>query len=255
MSATAGLADFQDAFARTLHASGSSAAPEGLAAQPGFAVYRNTVLKGCIDALQANYPAVARLVGEEWLRAAAAVYARANPPRVPMLLEYGEDFSDFLATFEPAADLPYLPAVAQLDRYWIESHTARDETPLGSAVLASIDAARLGDCVLRPHAAARWAWFPVPAYSIWSRERAEQTANGDEPEIAWRGEGALVARPGDAVQWIGLDEAGCAFMDACAAGRPLAQAAQAALAVEPGADLAGLMARLIGAGAFAHEDR
>jgi hypothetical protein len=34
------------------------------ARQPGFAVYRNTVLKGCIDALQANYPTVHALVGD-----------------------------------------------------------------------------------------------------------------------------------------------------------------------------------------------
>ena len=33
--------------------------------QPAFAVYRNTVMKACIDALQANYPAVTRLVSEE----------------------------------------------------------------------------------------------------------------------------------------------------------------------------------------------
>ena len=37
----------------------------GLAAQPAFAVYRNTVMKGCVDALEANFPTVARLVGEE----------------------------------------------------------------------------------------------------------------------------------------------------------------------------------------------
>jgi hypothetical protein len=82
------LARFQDRLVRTL------LNPE-LPAPPAFAVYRNTVMKGCIDALQANYPAVARLVGEEWFRAAAAVYARANPPRVPMLAEYGEGFASF----------------------------------------------------------------------------------------------------------------------------------------------------------------
>ena len=43
-------------------------------------------MKGCIDALQANYPAVTRLVGEEWFRAAAAVYVRQAPPTNPMLL-------------------------------------------------------------------------------------------------------------------------------------------------------------------------
>jgi hypothetical protein len=34
---------------------------------PALAVYRNTVAKGCIDALQANYPAVHTLVGSDWL--------------------------------------------------------------------------------------------------------------------------------------------------------------------------------------------
>ena len=249
------LATFQDAFAAALLAAEPAGELAGIASQPGFAVYRNTVMKGCIDALQANYPAVARIVGEEWFCAAAAVYARASLPRHPSLLDYGADFAQFLSGFAPAAELPYLASVARLDRFWTEAHAARDEAPVPASALARLSRDALGGTVLRPHAAARWAWFSVPAYSIWSRERAEQTANGDESEIAWRGEGALIARPDDAVQWIGLDEAGCAFMDACAAGGTLAQAAQAALALEPGADLAGLMARLIGAGAFAHELR
>jgi len=69
------LTDFQDGLsAALLHASPLPPAPwlAALAAQPGFAVYGNTVLKGCIDALQASYPTVCQLVGEEWFRAAAA---------------------------------------------------------------------------------------------------------------------------------------------------------------------------------------
>jgi len=91
------LAQFQDDFIRALR-------DPDRPAPPAFAVYRNTVMKGCIDALQANYPAVARLVGEEWFRAAAAVYVREHLPRTPMLLEYGAGFADFLARFEPAAE-------------------------------------------------------------------------------------------------------------------------------------------------------
>ena len=65
-STSGALGRFQDAFAHALFAPETESAPEvrALAAQPAFAVYRNTVMKGCIDALQANYPAVARLVGE-----------------------------------------------------------------------------------------------------------------------------------------------------------------------------------------------
>ncbi len=238
----AGLAQFQDAFARAL------LDPER-AMPPAFAVYRNTVLKGCIDALQANYPAVARLVGEEWFRAAAAVYARTQPPRVPMLLEYGEDFATFLAAFEPAADLPYLPDVARLDRFWTEAHVARDEAPLAADALAGLDAGRLAATRLRPHASARWAWFDLPVYTLWSRQRAE---SGDS-DVEWRGEGALVLRPIDSVRWIELDRADCAFLDACAAGRPLAEAAESALATQAGTDLPALMARLLEAGAFSSE--
>jgi membrane-bound lytic murein transglycosylase B len=53
-----------------------------LARRPGFAVLRNTVRKACVDALQANFPAVTRLVGDEWMRAAAARFA-VEPPSDP----------------------------------------------------------------------------------------------------------------------------------------------------------------------------
>jgi Putative DNA-binding domain len=238
MHATA-LARFQDDFARTLL---DPARP----APPAFAVYRNTVMKGCIDALQANYPAVEKLVGKEWFRAAASVYVRDHLPRTPMLLEYGAGFADFLARFEPAAELPYLPAVARLDRLWTESHIAHDDEPMLAGTLAALDPERLGALRLRPHAAARWAWFTLPAPSIWSRNRNESVPAGDEPGVAWRPEGVLIVRPGDAVRWIDLDQAGCAFMDACAAGATLIEAAQAV----PAGSVSGLLASLLAAGAF-----
>lgn len=246
MIVAGGFARFQDTFVDALVAPPQADTSHSLAAMPGFLIYRNTVLKGCIDALQANFPAVVRLVGEVWFRAAAAVYARQDPPRVPMLLEYGAGFADFLARFEPAAELPYLPAVARLDRFWSESHAAADDIPLRAQDLAGLAQEILGRMVLKPHAAARWAWLPVPAFTIWTRNRGESPAAGDEPEFAWHGEGALLTRPRDAIEWLELDQAACMFMDACAAGVPLAEAAGCV----PAADIAGLLARLLEAGAF-----
>lgn len=251
----AGLEAFQDRFARALFTLDPSAecAPElaDLVAQPGFSVYRNTVMKGCIDALQANYPAITRLVGEEWFRAAAAIFVRAKPPSHPMLADYGAGFADFLAGFEPAAGLPYLPAVARLDRFWSEAHIASDAEPLEAGALARLGPEQLARAVLSPHPSARWAWFSsLPIVTIWRRNRDTQCA-ADAGEIEWHGEGALVVRPRDAVENVDLDAAGCAFLDACAAGRTLAGAALAALEVNPGTDLARLTAALLAAGAFA----
>ena len=248
------LAHFQDAFAHALLAPAGKPAttisPEvaALAAQPAFAVYRNTVMKGCIDALQANYPSVARLVGDEWFRGAAAIHVREALPTDPTLLRYGAAFADFLARFEPAAELPYLPGVARLDRYWTEAHAAPTQDALDPAVIVGLAPEALAGTVLHPHPAARWRWFPdAPIYTIWSRNRS---GNALDDNLDWRPEGALLTRPHDAVEWIAIDAAGCAFLDACAAGDTVVAAAQAALAVQGNADLARLMSSLLEAGAF-----
>lgn len=249
MAATA-LATFQDDFARALLATDDAApaALKTLTAQPAFAIYRNTVIKGCIDALQANYPAVTRIVGEEWLRAAAAIYVRDALPDQPILLLYGADFPGFLETFEPAAELPYLPGVARLDRYWTEAHVAASEQTLDPATITQLLPENLLRARLQPHAAARWAWFAdAPIHAIWSRNRGEAMIDDD---ITWQAEGALLTRPRDSVEWRALDRAGCVFLDACAAGGTVVDAMQAALEAQADADPHQLMAGLLEAGAF-----
>jgi hypothetical protein len=257
------LAEFQDAFAHALTLPAGDTAGRGAGSdelvylfdQPGFAVYRNTVTKGCVDALQANYPAIVRLVGEAWFRAAAVVFARAHPPSHPALLDYGAGFADFLAAFPPAQELSYLPGVARIERFWTEAHVARDEVPVAAAAVAVLDVARLGGTVLRPHASARWAWFDQqPIRSIWERNRDGREAGGaaDAPdgELEWCGEGVLIVRPEAAVRTVPLDRAGCAFLDACSGGGTLADAAAAALAVDSTADLSALLAQTLAAGAY-----
>ena len=244
------LCRFQDAFEYALLAPDSTPDAEiaALAAQPAFAVYRNTVMKGCIDALQANYPAVTRLVGEEWFRAAASVYVRQSPPTDPVLINYGAGFANFLVRFEAAAELPYLPDVARLDRYWTEAHVAPDDKMLDPATVAGLGPEALASAVLRPHAAARWAWFPdAPIYSIWSRNRNDELPAGD---LEWKSEGALIVRPDDTVRWMPIDAASSAFLDACANGLTLAAAADAALKAQVDTDLAHLLSVLLANSVF-----
>jgi hypothetical protein len=243
---------FQDAFAQALFAPDALTDPavRQLAAQPAFAVYRNTVMKACIDALEANFPAVARLVGSEWFRAAAALHVAASPPRDGRLLQYGQAFADFLQGFEPAAELPYLPDVARLDALWREAHAAKDVPLLDTTWLSRQAPEELAALVLPPHPAARWAWFDAqPIYSIWARNRGEDR---NEEELVWRGEGALLTRPADAVTWLPISQAGCAFLDACASGLPLGEAAQQALALDNDCKLGALLETLLRAGAFIH---
>ena len=249
------LAAFQRDFVQALFGA------DGLdaAAQPGFAVYRNTVHGGCIDALEANHPVVAELVGREWFRAPAAEYAQRHPPRDVRLMMYGEDFGSFLAGLESAAELPYLPAVARLERLWREAHVAADAPALSAASLQALPPESLPELVLAPHPAARWQWFDqAPALSLW---RAHQTddevqRNAALEALEWHAEGVLITRPLGQVLVAPADRAACAFLDACAEQAPLPNALAAAAAAAEGNpfDARALLEDLLTAGALRSSD-
>src|SRR5215472_14906193 len=87
----------------------------GFAAAERLDVYRNTFTSVLVNALRLSYPAVHKLVGAEFFEGAARAFIPAHPPAGACLDDYGGAIPDFLAGFEPAASLPYLPEVARLE--------------------------------------------------------------------------------------------------------------------------------------------
>ena len=242
------LTEFQHAFVQGLYDPDASSLAT-LTEQPGFKVYRNTVMKGAVDALQANFPTVERLVGTEWFVAAAAIHARQSPPIDARLVHYGSEFARFLEGFEHAQQLPYLGNVARLDQLWTHCHTAAEEPGIDLQRIASLAPEQLASLVLTPRAAAGWRWFAdQPVFTLWRHNR-EQRALPDP--LDWRGEGALLVRSGGAVGWHPLEIGDCAFLDACAAAIPLAEAAQLASDLQPSLDISELLTRLVNADVFA----
>lgn len=255
MTRASPLDAFQRDFAAALFGAADRAAPGSIAEQPGFAVYRNTVTSACVEALAANYPTVAQLVGDAWFEAAAARFVRTHLPHEGGLASYGEGFAGFLASFEPATELPYLPGVASLDRAWTEAHLAADAAALAASTLAALTPQALAEAVLVPHPSARWISFAaLPVYTIWQRHRDALPLDDD---LVWQGESALVVRPGAAVCWQPIDAAGAAFLTACAQGLRFAEAAAIAQAAEtsPGRFLDTGLPGLIRAGAFTRAER
>lgn len=246
---SASLAQFQDAFIDALYGAPERAsAARALVSQPGFSVYRNTLIKACIDALAGSYPSVSVLVGEEWMRGATQAYARTTPPSCASLLDYGQDFPEFLATFATAADLPYLADVARLDRCWNAAHAAVDDAVLLAADIMQLTPDALGATRLRPHPSAAWAWFPdMPVYTIWNASRQLQAPPAD---MEWQGEGALIVRRDNQVRWHRLGAGACAFLDACADGLTLEHACNHALLADPALNISDTLSMLITSAAF-----
>lgn len=213
----------------------------------GYAVHRNNVTVGLVDALEAAYPAVAALVGRDFFRAAAREHVRADPPRSPVLIDYGGGFARFLAAFPPAAGLPWLADVARLEWAWTRAFHAVDAAPADLALLASRAPEALAEARLALHPSARIVRSRWSVATIWAETRrgdAERTRDAARPETA------LVRRPGEAVIVSTLAPGDDAFLSVLAEGATVADAAEAA-APHAGFDLSDAFRRLFAAGVFA----
>ena len=164
--------DMQRAFAAGLF--DTSPPPAGLAAwnsdapERRYGVYRNNVSAGLTAALSSRFPASEQIVGAEFFRAMAQAFIRLHPPRSPLLLAYGDGFPDFVAAFEPARGIAYLPDVMRLEIARGRAYHAADAPPLEPRMLAAIEPARLGTLVFAPHPSLSVLSSAHPVATIWA---------------------------------------------------------------------------------------
>lgn len=180
------LSAFQREFMEMLFAPG----PPG---DGRLAIYHGAVRANWARALASAYPVVRRLVGEAFFDTAAEAYGSAHPSRSGDLGAFGERFADFLAAYEPAAALAYLPDVARLEWAVHESASAADVPPFDFATLQSLPADRHGTVRLRLHPAVRLLESAHPVVAIWE---ANQPGRDGTPSRRDGAERVLVARRG-----------------------------------------------------------
>ena len=241
------LAEFQDSFVTNLLSRELADMPARDSA--AMAVYRNTVMKGLIDALAANYPTVFKLVGEEWFGAAASEFIRHNPPSTSILAEYGKEFVAFLSSFTPAVKLPYLSDVAHLDWLWIESCFAIDAPALRPSALQALQGEHLLNTRLQLHPATRLCTCKHSAVTIWLHNH-EDTIRA-ELYIDDNDEEALITRTQNGIEVTRLCVIEHRFTSEIQNGATLGEAAISALSFDPQFPLAVTLAKLINVGCFA----
>lgn len=203
--------------------------PEGADPERRFAVYRNNVVVGLVRALEARFPVIVRLVGEEFFRAMAQVYVTQDPPRSPILFRYGSSFPDFISGFPPAGEIPYLADVARLELARGRAYHAADARSISADAFASLDADGLAVTGIRFHPSVELLTSPFPIVSIWQAHQRE-----GEPRLDKFGaEAALVLRPDLEVDVHLLPCGGYQFLSALQQGASLARAAAIAATEMP----------------------
>ncbi|OQW74793.1 MAG: DUF2063 domain-containing protein [Proteobacteria bacterium ST_bin13] len=235
-------ADFQQAFGAMLAAPDAVADP---AVRRALTIHRNTASKAARDALFANFPVVAALVGEDAFAACASSYVDALPPSEARLCLYGDRFPAFVDAWAAFAGAPYLGAVASLERLVVEALFAADAPLLDPGALANgIDL----EAILRHHPATRTARMLAPVASLWLAHQPQVSEDALE-SIVWAPELILITRPEDAIEVRVIDVPTRAFLT----GATLVDAAERAAG--EGGDVAQIFASLLGAGAFAAQDQ
>jgi hypothetical protein len=227
---------------------GERAVPASIRASRGsgqrFNVYRNNVFVSLTDALATRFPVCLSLVGEEFFRGMARIFVELCPPRSPLLMEYGDDFGDFIDTFPPARSLPYLGDVARLEAARTRAYHAADAEPLSVDELASLAPCTWDEARVSIHPSIQIVRSGSSVVSIWE---AHMGAGALCEVDASAPEDALVIRPGLEVEVHRLPPGGAVFLSKLVQGASFREAARKATSSDRDFDLVtGLAALLLG---------
>ena len=242
------LLEIQTAMRRGLlddgHARVAALLDDALAPADRLSIYRNTSRTALTNALRLNFPAVQRLVGEDFFAAAAETFITREPPQTAWLDLYGESFPEFLQSFEPAASLTYLPDVARLERAVDHALHAVHAEPLEYPQLLDIEPSVHRRLCFTPHPSVSLVFSPYPVDAIWravlTRDDAALAAIDLSTSAVW----LLVERRAGEIEVAQLDERPWKFAEALFAGHSLS----AALAVADDPNAAAWLAAHLAAG-------
>ncbi len=138
-------------------------------------IYRNTCRSTLIETLRMTYPAVERLVGQEFFDAVAGRFVERYPARSGCLNEYGEQFADFLVHRPEIASVPYVPDVGRFEWALSVAASAADVAILDARVLAEVEPKHHVHVRFQPHSSVVCLELRYPADRI-----ADAVMSGDE---------------------------------------------------------------------------
>ena len=163
----------------------------GLSISARLQIYRNNFFIHLTEALKNIYPAIYRLVGEDFFIAAAKKYIDQYPLNSGNLHTFGGYFADFLANFSPAKQIYYLSEMAQLEWAYHEAFYAEDSSLFDITKFTIIPEDNYGKIIFKLHPSSRLFAFQFPILSIW---QICQQESDEEIKIVDKEEKILVIR-------------------------------------------------------------
>ena len=247
------LRDLQRAFVRGALSDAASASicgqiiGDGIAPQRRLAIYRNNAVEGFLKTLQATFPTIVRLSGEDWFRQTGRQYMRRHPSRSGNMHYVGEHFASFLDVDLAGSNYDYFADVARLEWAYQEVLVAADHPAFDLSALALVPPADYGALTFSTHPAMRLMHSRFPVLAIWRSNQPD--AASDERITLDRGSSnVLLIRRADHVELRELPAAEFALLAALVRGESLERAAECALEIDPRAALDAALGRIVSLG-------
>ena len=207
-------------------------------------VYRNNYRGNLHDTLAGAYPVTEQLVGKDFFRYMTRLYIGQHPSRSGNLHHYGMQLPDFIAAFEPAKGLVYLPDVAALEWACHRAYFADNDVALDVGKLAQVHPNQYSDLILYTHQSCHQVRSHYPVAAIW---HAHQPGASEDFHIDLDSGScnALVSRKNDVVLVCELSDADSAWLQGIQAGISLGDATADTLEHYPDFNLQAALLQLV----------
>lgn len=195
-------------------------------------VYSSGYRARLVEAVENDYPAVRRILGEGPFRSLVARYVRACPPRSYDIGRAGDRLAEFLETDALLETLPFLPDLARFEWALAEAYVAADDPPpLRWDALVPLPPNAVADLPLALHPSVAVVRSPWPLFEL--RDCQDLPDEAVAIPVTGRAVDALVYRRGLDVARRALDEGEADLLTRMGAGTTLARLADVAGDVPP----------------------
>jgi hypothetical protein len=225
---------------------------DGMEPSRRIGIYRNNLHEGFLKTLDAMFPIVRTLGGEDWFRQAGIRYLAEHPSRSGNLHHVGAQFASFLTEYVDT-EFEYFADVARLEWAYQECMVAAESSNLDPSALAEVPPDEYGSLQFEIHPAVRLVRSRYPLLAIW---KAHQPGGESiQVDLQMGHSNVLIARRDDHVELREIDDPTALALDAFIQGATLSQAAAALMATAPEGDLGQVLNSLFRLNTLAHLKR
>lgn len=223
--------------------------PFGLSGEQRLSIYKNNIFISLTEALSQTFPVVEKLVGEDFFAFTAKTFIKERPPIQGPLFEYGNQFPDFLKSFEPASSLPYLPDIAHLEWAMNTSFHAENISPINATDLSQFSDDEFSNLLFKLHPSFRIINSEYPIYDIWLLNQDDT----DEMEIDLaKASNVIIFRPDDQVLAKEISNDTSLFIKALQINENIEKSYISVAQINPEFDAAMAMVELLSIGIFSN---